>query len=83
MKAFDYMAQGKAIFASDYPEIREILSEDTSVLLPPQDTDAWVHAIESSRKEDLLSIGRTAKEFFMKNFTIQSKYRRIIEQSTR
>ncbi|MBC7360136.1 MAG: glycosyltransferase, partial [Desulfacinum sp.] len=83
MKAFDYMAQGKAIFASDYPEIREILSEDTSVLLPPQDTDAWVHAIESARKEDLLSIGRAAKEFFMNNLTIQSKYRRIIERSAR
>ena len=45
MKMFEYMACGRAICSSDLPVLREVLSEDFAVLLPPEDTESWVEAI--------------------------------------
>jgi glycosyltransferase involved in cell wall biosynthesis len=45
MKLFEYMACGRAICSSDLPVLREVLSEDMAVLLPPEDIDAWVTAL--------------------------------------
>ncbi len=47
MKAFEYLAVGRAILASDLPVIREILNETNSVLLPPGDVDSWAAALET------------------------------------
>lgn len=45
MKLFEYMACERAICSSDLPVLREVLSEDMAVLLPPEDIDAWVAAL--------------------------------------
>ncbi len=45
MKAFEYLACGRPILASDLPVIREILHKDWAVLLPPEDGDAWAAAV--------------------------------------
>lgn len=37
VKMFEYMASGNPIVASDFPNIREVLSEENSVLVPPDD----------------------------------------------
>ena len=41
MKLFEYMAAGRAILSSDLPVLREVLSDENSLLLPPGDLDAW------------------------------------------
>jgi glycosyltransferase involved in cell wall biosynthesis len=41
MKMFEYLAAGRPILASDLPAIREILHEDTSILIRPGDADEW------------------------------------------
>jgi glycosyltransferase involved in cell wall biosynthesis len=41
MKMFEYMASGRPIISSDLPVLREILSEQTALLVPPDDVQAW------------------------------------------
>jgi glycosyltransferase involved in cell wall biosynthesis len=41
MKAFEYMAAGRAILSSDLPVLREVLHEGIAVFAPPEDVDAW------------------------------------------
>jgi glycosyltransferase involved in cell wall biosynthesis len=45
MKMFEYMACGRAIVSSDLPVIREVLSEQTALLCPPEDVEAWTAAL--------------------------------------
>ncbi len=45
MKVFEYLAAGRAILASDLPVIREILNESNSMLLPADDSAAWIEAL--------------------------------------
>ncbi len=45
MKAYEYLAAGRPILASDLPVIREILHKEWAVLLPPDDGQAWREAI--------------------------------------
>jgi len=45
MKLFEYMACGRVVLSSDLPVLREVLSDDNAVLLPPDDLAAWVNAI--------------------------------------
>lgn len=47
MKLFEYMACGRPILCSDLPVLREVLSPEIAVLLPPDDVEAWVGAIQS------------------------------------
>ena len=49
MKLFEYMACGRAICSSDLPVLREILSEDIAILLPPEDIESWVAAVRNLR----------------------------------
>lgn len=51
MKLFEYMASKRAILSSDLPVLREVLSEENAVLLPPDDTDAWVTALRKLRDD--------------------------------
>jgi glycosyltransferase involved in cell wall biosynthesis len=50
MKAFEYMAAGRAILSSDLPVIREVLHEGNAVLLPPDDPLAWEAALRRLMK---------------------------------
>ena len=45
MKAFEYLAAGRPILASDLPVLREILNPSNAVLLPPDDPAAWDRAL--------------------------------------
>jgi glycosyltransferase involved in cell wall biosynthesis len=63
MKVFEYLATGRAILSSDLPVLREVLSEKNAVLLPAEDTDAWVRALrqlveDPERRELLAQQGR-------------------------
>ena len=47
MKLFEYMACGRPILCSDLPVLREVLTPEIALLLPPDDVQAWVEAIQS------------------------------------
>jgi glycosyltransferase involved in cell wall biosynthesis len=45
MKMFEYMACRRAILSSELPVLREVLSEQSAVFCPPDDTEAWAAAL--------------------------------------
>ena len=51
LKAFEYLAAGRPILASDLPVLREILDEEVAHLIPPDDIDAWQVALERVRDD--------------------------------
>lgn len=46
MKLFEYLACGRVILSSDLPVFHEVLNSANAILLPPEDHDAWVEAIQ-------------------------------------
>ena len=51
MKVFEYMAAGRVILSSDLPVFREVLNPSNSILLPPNDADAWTRALRSIKQD--------------------------------
>ena len=47
MKLFEYLACGRVILASNLPVLQEILNPMNSILLPPEDSNAWLNAIQN------------------------------------
>ena len=64
MKMFDYMASGRAIIASEIPVFHEILSEQSALFCPPDDSQAWVQAIQQLVENEQLrkSLAQQAKQ---------------------
>ncbi|MFG0317587.1 MAG: glycosyltransferase [Planctomycetota bacterium JB042] len=48
LKLFEFLATGRPIVASDLPSLREILDEETAVLVPPDDPAALRAGIEAT-----------------------------------
>jgi glycosyltransferase involved in cell wall biosynthesis len=46
MKVFEYFAARRAIISSDLPVLREVLNESNSLLVPPEDVQAWHSALQ-------------------------------------
>lgn len=80
MKVFEYLAAGRAILSSDLPVLREVLNQENSVLLPPDDLEIWSETLESlandaQRRAKLALNARTDAE----NYTWEARSTRIIE----
>jgi glycosyltransferase involved in cell wall biosynthesis len=46
MKLFEYLACGRPILSGDLPVLREVVSPENAVLLPPDDIGAWTAALQ-------------------------------------
>lgn len=46
LKMFEYMAHKKAIVCSDIQVLREVLNEENSILVDPENAKEWIEAIE-------------------------------------
>lgn len=64
MKAFEYLAAGRAILSSDLPVLREVLDERCALLLPPDDLAAWERALRGliDDPEERQALGRRARK---------------------
>ncbi len=51
MKAFEYLAAGRAIMTSDLPVLHEILDESNAVFAPPEDVERWDAALKALAKD--------------------------------
>lgn len=79
LKLFDYMALGQLILASDFPEIREVVGEESALLLPAEDPQAWIAAIRSITPELARQRGARARAVFEARYTLRQRYRRILD----
>jgi glycosyltransferase involved in cell wall biosynthesis len=80
MKLFEYLAAGRAILSSDLPVLREALSPEFAILLPPGEPEAWVKALKTMRADPALgnSLGRRARDE-ARRYTWESRAARILE----
>jgi glycosyltransferase involved in cell wall biosynthesis len=54
LKIFEYMGWGKVVLASNLPSLREVLADGAnSLLLSPEDVDAWEGALHLMRDHDM------------------------------
>jgi glycosyltransferase involved in cell wall biosynthesis len=61
MKVFEYMAAGRPVLSSDLPIVRELLNEETAVLLPPEDSESWNSALRRLRDDPGRRAGLAAR----------------------
>jgi glycosyltransferase involved in cell wall biosynthesis len=80
MKLFEYLACRRPILTSDLVVLREILDEQSAVLLPPDDPEAWTQAIEALQKDPVRqgSLAQAAGTLAGK-YTWDARARRLLE----
>src|SRR5690606_12359514 len=80
LKIFEYMASGKPMIVSDFPVLREVLTDDIAELVEPSNVDAWRAALarlddEAARKR----LGDAAREAFESRYTWAARARGVLE----
>jgi len=82
LKLFEYMAAGRPIVASDLPTICEVLNENNSVLVVPNDPDALAGGIKKVLSDAGLSERISHQALFdVKNYTWDNRAKNIINFS--
>jgi len=80
MKIFEYMSYKKAIIASDFPVIREVLNEENSILVEPDNIKAWIDAIKKLKAKKIRKqLGENAFKLFLNKYTWNKRAKEIIE----
>ncbi|WP_291857915.1 glycosyltransferase [Marinilabilia sp.] len=81
LKIFEYMSAGKAIIVSDMPVLKEVLSPKQAILVDPEDSQAWIEALDRLESNPALrkELGSAALETFMKKYTWDQRAREIVE----
>ncbi|MER8503643.1 glycosyltransferase [Mesorhizobium sp. M0955] len=80
LKAFEYMAHGKAILSSDLPVLREIFTGgETALLCSPDDVTDWTRALTQLRDNTELRtrLGENARRRMQREFTREAWARKI------
>ncbi|WFE74185.1 glycosyltransferase family 4 protein [Roseinatronobacter sp. S2] len=80
LKAFEYMAAGLPIVASDQPNLREVLHHDVNALLcKPDDIDGWCKALMRLRDDrDLRErLGQKGGQLFADHYSWEARARRL------
>ena len=83
MKLFEYLASGRPAVVSDLPVLREVLRPEVDALMvPPDDPDALVGALERLRDDPELGVrlATAALERVRSEFTWELRARRILER---
>jgi len=79
LKLFEYMAAQKPIVASDLPSLREILNENNSVFVKPDDPEALAQGIKKVLQNPELA-DKISKQAFLdiQDYTWQKRAQKIL-----
>jgi glycosyltransferase involved in cell wall biosynthesis len=67
LKMFEYMAHKKGVVCSDISVLREVLNENNSILVDPENSEEWIEAIERFRNDEIRNkLSKQALEDFIK-----------------
>lgn len=81
LKMFEYMSYKKAIIASDLVVIREILNENNSVLVQPNNLKEWIDAINNLKDDKLRKeIASNAYNDFTKKYSWNRRVERLLNE---
>lgn len=79
MKAFEYLAAGRAILSSDLPVLREVMNDSNALLLPPEDVEAWDRGLKAITRDEGRRLGLAARaRADAARFTWVERERRIL-----
>jgi starch synthase len=80
IKLFEYMAAGLAVIAADLPAVRELLSEETGVIVPKGDPQALARAVAalSADAPRRRRLGRAARNLVAAEHAWSHRARRIL-----
>jgi len=80
MKLFEYMAHGKAIICSDFPVMREIVTDGVHALLvEPADLGSWSRALARLAEPALRArLGASARDRLVQNFTWKHRAKHVL-----
>lgn len=80
LKIFEYMAAGKAMIVSDFPVLREVLSDDVAKLVEPGNLAAWKEALVQLDEEGVRrQLGEAARESLETRYTWAARARSVLE----
>ncbi|OGG72670.1 hypothetical protein A3A38_00335 [Candidatus Kaiserbacteria bacterium RIFCSPLOWO2_01_FULL_53_17] len=81
VKMFEYMAAKRPIIASDLPTIREVLDDETAIIIPPGDTEALASAIKKiiADPDAARMLAERAYQKVSSKYTWQKRTERILE----
>lgn len=78
-KIFEYMATRRPIITSGLPSLREILNEDNSILVRPDDDSALADGIKLVMSDNVLAVRISQKAFEdVKKYTWQERVGQIM-----
>ena len=81
LKIFEYMSSKKPIISSDLPVLREVLSEENSILVTHNNIDLWSSAINKLKKQnEREKLAVKAYEDFILKYTWNIRAQNIIER---
>ncbi len=72
-------AFSKPVITTNIGSLREVVKEDTGILVPAKDVEALRNAIENIFDRDLLAMGKSAYEYSMNEFNWESNAKKIRE----
>jgi glycosyltransferase involved in cell wall biosynthesis len=80
MKAFEYLACGRVILSSDLAVLREVLNERNAILLPPEDKEAWMTALQTvaSDPQRYMNLAEQARRD-SQQYAWEARMQRILE----
>lgn len=83
MKLFEYMACGRPILSSNLPVLREVLDQDSAILLPPDDAVAWASALRelSTDSQRQNALGKKAR-LKADQYSWEGRAQRVLEGIT-
>lgn len=80
LKIFEYMAAGKAMIVSDFPVLREVLTEDVAELVEPSNVAAWKAALTKLADEGARRrLGDAARRTLESRYTWAARARTVLD----
>jgi glycosyltransferase involved in cell wall biosynthesis len=80
LKIFEYMSYQKPIVASDLPVLREVLDDTCALLVPPDDIDSWIHAVNLLKNDELSrNLAKRAYSKFRNHYTWSQRAKTVLD----